>query len=63
MPINNTLNTIPHPVYSCLEKETFSEGRNVYIFSTQKNGEFYDFIFGAVTGIDGRKVGINGVTC
>ncbi len=31
------------------------------VFSTRKNGEFYDFIFGVVTGIDGRKVGINGV--
>ena len=31
------------------------------VFSTRKNGEFYDFIFGVVTGVDGRKVGINGV--
>ncbi len=30
-------------------------------FSTKKNGNYNDFIFGVVTGIDGRKVGINGV--
>ncbi len=29
--------------------------------ATKKNGDFYDFIFGVVTGVDGRKVGINGV--
>jgi len=31
------------------------------IFSIKKNGEFNDFIFGIVTGVDGQKVGINGV--
>ena len=31
------------------------------IFSVKKNGEFYDFIFGIVTGVDGRRVGVNGV--
>lgn len=31
------------------------------IFSIKKNGEYNDFIFGIVTGVDGRKVGINGV--
>ena len=40
-------------------KPALREG--VHVFSTKKNGEFYDFIFGVVTGIDGRKVGINGV--
>jgi len=40
-------------------KPPLREGVNV--FSTKKNGEFYDFIFGIVTGVDGRKVGINGV--
>ncbi len=33
----------------------------VHIFSTKKNGDYNDFIFGVVTGIDGRKVGVNGV--
>jgi hypothetical protein len=40
-------------------KPALREG--VHVFSTKKNGEFYDFIFGIVTGVDGRKVGINGV--
>jgi len=41
------------------KKPTLKEG--VQIFSTKKNGEFNDFIFGVVTGVDGRKVGVNGV--
>ena len=40
-------------------KPVLREG--AHVFSTKKNGEFYDFIFGVVTGIDGRKVGINGI--
>ncbi|MEC4847843.1 MAG: hypothetical protein RI100_01515 [Nitrosarchaeum sp.] len=40
-------------------KPALREG--VHVFSTKKNGEYYDFIFGVVTGIDGRKVGVNGV--
>ena len=40
-------------------KPQLKEG--VHVFSTKKNGEYYDFIFGAVTGIEGRKVGVNGV--
>lgn len=32
-----------------------------HVFSTRKNGEYYDFIFGAVTGVEGRMVGVNGV--
>ncbi|MEX2193125.1 MAG: hypothetical protein WD717_07080 [Nitrosarchaeum sp.] len=41
------------------KKPVLREG--VHVFSTKKNGEFYDFIFGVVTGVDGRKVGINGI--
>lgn len=41
------------------KKPALREG--VHVFSTKKNGEYYDFIFGVVTGIDGRKVGVNGV--
>lgn len=41
------------------KKPALREG--VHVFSTKKNGEFYDFIFGVVTGVDGRKVGINGI--
>ena len=41
------------------KKPTLKEGTS--IFSVKKNGEFNDFIFGIVTGVDGRKVGVNGV--
>ena len=41
------------------KKPELKEG--VYVFSTKKNGEYNDFIFGAITGIEGRKVGITGV--
>ncbi len=41
------------------KRPTLKEG--AHIFSTKKNGNYNDFIFGVVTGIDGRKVGINGV--
>ena len=41
------------------KKAKLEEGTNV--FSTRENGEFYDFIFGTVTGVDGRRVGVNGV--
>ena len=40
-------------------KPQLKEG--VHVFSTKKNGEYYDFIFGVVTGVEGRKVGVNGV--
>lgn len=41
------------------KKLALKEG--THVFSTKKNGDFYDFIFGTITGIDGRQVGINGV--
>ncbi|MDH3311556.1 MAG: hypothetical protein OEM28_00210 [Nitrosopumilus sp.] len=41
------------------KKPTLKEG--VHVFSIKKKGEFNDFIFGIITGVDGRKVGINGV--
>ncbi len=41
------------------QKPSLKEGTPV--FSLKKNGDFNDFIFGIVTGVDGRKVGINGV--
>jgi len=41
------------------KKSVLKEG--THVFSTKKNGDFFDFIFGVVTGIDGKKVGINGV--
>ncbi len=41
------------------KKPELKEG--TYVFSTKKNGEYNDFIFGAITGIEGRKVGVTGV--
>ncbi|CAI9831558.1 conserved hypothetical protein [Nitrosopumilaceae archaeon] len=32
-----------------------------YVFSTRKNGDYVDFIFGIVSGAEGRRVGVNGV--
>ncbi len=41
------------------KKPTLKEG--THVFSTKKNGDYFDFIFGVVTGIDDRKVGVTGV--
>lgn len=41
------------------KKPSLKEG--VHIFSIKKNGDYNDFIFGVVTGVDGNRVGINGV--
>ena len=41
------------------KKPALKEG--VHVFSVKKNGDYNDFIFGVVTGVDGRKVGVNGV--
>ena len=41
------------------KKPVLKEG--IHVFSTKKNGDYYDFIFGVVTGVDDKKVGINGV--
>ena len=41
------------------KKPELKEGS--YIFSVKQNGDFNDFIFAAVTGIDGKKVGVTGV--
>ncbi len=41
------------------KKLTLEEG--AYVFSIKKNGDYNDFIFGVVTGVDDRKVGITGV--
>ena len=40
-------------------KPKLKEG--THIFSIKKNGDFNDFIFAVVSGVDGRKVGVNGV--
>lgn len=41
------------------KKPKLKEG--VHVFSTKKNGKFNDFIFGIITGVDKKKVGINGI--
>jgi len=41
------------------KKPTLKEG--THVFSIKKNGNYNDFIFGVITGVDGKKVGINGV--
>ena len=41
------------------KKPVLKEG--VHVFSTKPNGNYNDFIFGIVTGVDGRKVGVNGI--
>jgi len=41
------------------KKPTMEEG--VHIFCSKPNGDFNDIIFGTVTGIDGNKIGVNGL--
>ncbi len=41
------------------KKPTLKEG--IHVFSVKKNGDFNDFVFGVVTGVEGRKVGVNGI--
>jgi hypothetical protein len=40
-------------------KPELKEG--LHVFSVKKNGEYNDFIFGVVTGVQGRQVGVNGI--
>jgi hypothetical protein len=32
-----------------------------YVFSSKKDGDYKNFIFGAVTGVEGSKIGVNGL--
>jgi hypothetical protein len=41
------------------KKPQLKEG--LHVFSVKKSGDYYDFIFGVITGLEGRKVGVNGV--
>ncbi len=41
------------------KKKGLEEGD--YVFSTKKDGDFKKFIFGAVTGVEGSKIGVNGL--
>lgn len=33
----------------------------VHVFATKPNGEYSNIIFGTVTGVDGNKIGVNGL--
>jgi len=33
----------------------------IYVFARKKNGDFNNIVFGVVTGVDGNKIGINGL--
>ena len=39
--------------------DNWKEGSHV--FASKKNGEYDDFIFGIITGVDGDKIGVNGL--
>lgn len=41
-------------------KPTLKEG--VHVFSSRKNGDYNDFVFGVVTGVEGSRVGVTGIT-
>ena len=41
------------------KKPQIKEG--VHVFATKPNGEFNNIIFGTVTGVDGNKIGVNGL--
>ena len=41
------------------KKEGLKEGD--YVFSSKRDGDYKNFIFGAVTGVEGSKIGVNGL--
>lgn len=60
MTYRTTLKTPIVPSYIMLgKKPTLKEG--THVFSTIQNGEYKDFVVAAVTGIEGRQIGINGI--
>ena len=42
-----------------LGKKGLKEGD--FVFSSRVDGEYNNIIFGAVTGVDGKKIGVNGI--
>ena len=40
-------------------KPKMKEG--VHVFSSKPNGDYRNFLFGVVTGVDGNKIGVNGL--
>ena len=41
------------------KKQVLKEG--VYVFSSKPDGKYRKFLFGVVTGVEGKKVGVNGI--
>ena len=41
------------------KKEGLKEGD--YVFSSKRDGDYKNFIFGSVTGVEGSKIGVNGL--
>jgi len=41
------------------KKDGLKEGD--YVFSSKRDGDYKNFIFGAVTGVEGSKIGVNGL--
>ncbi len=41
------------------KKEGLKEGD--FVFSSKRDGDYKNFIFGAVTGVEGSKIGVNGL--
>ena len=39
--------------------DNWKEG--AYVFASRKNGDYQDFLFGVITGVDGDKIGVNGL--
>ncbi|MBI4009648.1 MAG: hypothetical protein HY361_00435, partial [Candidatus Aenigmarchaeota archaeon] len=41
------------------KKKAIKEGD--YVFSSKQDGEYKNIIFGVVSGVDGSKIGVNGL--
>lgn len=42
-------------------KKPNSWQEGAYVFSSQQNGNYRDFVFGIITGVDGERIGVNGL--
>lgn len=41
------------------KKPSLKEG--IHVFTSKQNGDYKDFVFGIITGVDGTRVGVNGL--
>ena len=46
-------------MFGLLGKKGLKEGD--FVFARRPDGEYNNIIFGAVTGVDGKKIGVNGI--